>query len=79
MLFVFGRESIRRAFRDEYELETNSIAFFQFHFIYIQKQNERERLVCEHAYGKEESLGMLASEEENDDEEEQKEARRHRA
>ena len=55
-------------------------------YIYIQKQNERERVVCEHAHGKEESLGMppndddnttttIASEEEN----EKEEARRHRA
>ena len=45
-LFSGERESIRRrkAFRDEYELETtNSIAFFQFHFIYIYPKTKRER------------------------------------
>ena len=92
--FVFGRERERvfvvakrfvttmKNWRQQIRLHfSNSIIY-----IYIQKQNERERVVCEHAHGKEESLGMppndddnttttIASEEEN----EKEEARRHRA
>ena len=56
-------------------------------YIYIQKQNERERVVCEHAHGKEESLGMPPNDDDNttttttiaSEEENEKEARRHRA